>query len=141
MMALEYLIVLISIAITFLIIEVIFYFLSHFVNKKFQWLIIEKDEHPKLSREGLKKFIPHGFDKELGWVRKLNTSNFEKGKYEKTQWSINSKGCRTNPGYENLNSDISCYGDSFTFCRQVNDDETWEYFLSQLRKSNVLNME
>ena len=138
-MALEYLIVLIGLVIIFLIIEVIFYFLSQFVNKKFQWLIIGKDEHPKLSREGLKKFISHGFDKELGWIRKQNTSHFEKGKYEKTQWSINSIGCRTNPVYENLNSDISCYGDSFTFCRQVNDDETWEHFLSKIRKSNVLN--
>ena len=41
---------------------------------------------------------------------------------------------------ENLNDNlISCYGDSFTFSRQVNDNETWCYYLSKLTKSNVLN--
>ena len=34
---------------------------------------------------------------------------------------------------------ISCYGDSFTFCRQVNDDETWEHYLSKKLKTNVKN--
>lgn len=54
----------------------------NFVNKKFQWLIIAKDEKPTLSQEGLKKFIPDGYDPELGWIRKPNTEHNEKGRVE-----------------------------------------------------------
>ena len=126
--------------IVFLIIELIFRSIIISVNKKFQWLIIEKDEYPILSEDGLKKFIPHGYDPELGWTRKPNTFHKEIGKKgNPTQWTINSKGVRTNPSFDKTNSKISCYGDSFTFCRQVNDNETWEYFLSNLFNTNVQN--
>ena len=123
----------------FFIIELVVYIRVYFVNKKFQWLIIAKDENPPLSQEGLKKFIPYGYDPELGWIRKPNTEHIEKGQHGITKWTINPKGARTNPGFENLNSKISCYGDSFVFCRQVNDDETWEHHLSKLKETNVIN--
>ena len=129
----------ILIIIAYGIVEFIAYSLVSFVNKKFQWLIIQKDEFPTLSTEGLKKFFHHGYDSELGWVRKPNTSHTENGKEGKTKWNIGENGARINPGFEQINSKISCYGDSFTFCRQVNDDKTWEYFLSKLQQTNVLN--
>jgi len=135
----EYYSIIITIILGFLIIEISFYLIILFVNKKFHWLIMAKDKSPKLSKEGLKKFIMHGYDKELGWIRKPNTSHIENGKEGQTKWSINSNGSRTNPEYDHLNSEISCYGDSFTFCRQVNDKETWEHNLSILRKTNVSN--
>ena len=122
-----------------LVVEFVAYALVSFVNKKFQWLIIQKDELPTLSTKGLEKFFRHGYDSELGWVRKPNTSHIENGKEGKIKWNINENGARTNPGFEHTNSKISCYGDSFTFCRQVNDDKTWENFLSKLQKTNVLN--
>lgn len=34
---------------------------------------------------------------------------------------------------------ISTFGDSFTFCDQVNDNETWQYYLSKKLEKNVLN--
>ena len=123
----------------FFIIELVVYIRVYFVNKKFQWLIIAKDENPPLSQEGLKKFIPYGYDPELGWIRKPNTEHIEKGQHGITKWTINPKGARNNPEFENLNSKISCYGDSFVFCRQVNDDETWEHHLSKLKETNVIN--
>ena len=125
--------------IIFVIIELFCYLIVWFVNKKFQWLIITKDEEPILSKDGLKKFILNGYDGELGWTRKPNTLGIEDGKDCTTKWTINPKGCRTNPDFEKLNSTISCYGDSFTFCRQVNDDETWEHYLSKSQKTNVQN--
>ena len=127
------------IIIGFFIIEIFTRSIILIVRQKFQWLIISRDEHPKLSETYLKKFFIHGYDPLLGWVRKPNTFHEEKGEFEATKWTINGKGSRTNPGLENLESKISCYGDSFTFCRQVNDDETWEYFISLYRKTNVLN--
>jgi len=115
------------------------YYFASFLRTKFPWFITAKDEFPPLSKEGLDKFMPHGFDQELGWIRKPNTEKEEIGKWGKTKYHINSKGCRNNPQFENSPMTISCYGDSFTFSRQVNDNETWEHYLSKLTNTNVLN--
>lgn len=122
-----------------IICETIVYILVTTVNKKFQWLIIKRDEKPKLTKKGLERFFLNGFDEELGWVRKPNTNNAESGKIKSVNWNINEKGARINPDFEEKESLISCYGDSFTFGRQVNDDETWEHELSKLTNSNVQN--
>ena len=135
----EYFFYIIMALVIFIIIELVFRSIIVFVNKKFQWLIIGKDEHPILSEDGLKKFIAHGYDSELGWIRKPNTKHDEKCQNGISMWNTNSKGARNNPGFENLNSKISCYGDSFTFCRNVNDNETWEHYLSKLKETNVIN--
>ena len=123
----------------FFIIETIVRRIVLQVNQDFQWLIVEKDKIPILDKHGLSKFISHGFDPELGWVRKPNTSHDETGKFGKTNWTINQFCARTNPNFDNLESNTSCYGDSFTFSRQVNDDETWVHYLSEFTNSNVLN--
>lgn len=120
-------------------VEILLHFWVGFVRSHFQWLITEKDEFPILSEDGLKKFISSGYDPELGWDRKPNTSHQENGKYGTTTWNIDSNGSRLNPDFEGKNSTISCYGDSFTFCRQVNDNETWEHFLSKFQNTNVQN--
>jgi len=135
----DFWIILVSFVIFYFILEFSFYFIVSFVRKHFQWLIVKSDENPSFSKEGLSKFILQGYDSKLGWVRKPNTSNKEKNTFSSSEWSINNKGSRTNPGFEDLHSLISCYGDSFTFCRQVNDDETWEHFLSQINNDNVQN--
>jgi len=123
----------------FFIIETIVRRIVLQVNQDFQWLIVEKDKTPILDKHGLSKFISHGFDPELGWVRKPNTSHDETGKSGKTNWTINQFCARTNPNFDNLESNTSCYGDSFTFSRQVNDDETWVHYLSEFTNSNVIN--
>lgn len=86
-----------------------------------------------------KKIFDHGYDNELGWVRKPNTFHNEIGRGGEVKWTTNEFGARTNPGFDLSPSSISCYGDSFTFCRQVNDDETWEHFLSKEINQNVIN--
>ena len=129
---------LIAVAVFFLI-ETIVRRIVLQVNQDFQWLIVEKDKIPILDKHGLSKFISHGFDPELGWVRKPNTSHDETGKSGKTNWTINQFCARTNPNFDNLESNTSCYGDSFTFSRQVNDDETWVHYLSEFTNSNVIN--
>ena len=134
-MFVEILIICLSIITIFFLIEKIVQKKINEIRKEFPWLITSHDELPQLSEEGLKKFISRGFDSELGWVRKPLTSNNETGKKGTTKWSISENGARTNPSFEHLNSKISCYGDSFTFSRQVNDDQTW----AQDRKSTRLN--
>jgi len=95
------------------------------VNRQFQWLIVKKDEEPSLSKIGLEKFFKQGYDSELGWTRKPNTSHEEIGKHEKTLWNIDEKGSRKNSFNETNNLKISCYGDSFAFCRQKNSKTTY----------------
>lgn len=119
--------------------EIFSYFLIKRLRKDFQWLITPDDELPTLSDEGLDKFIKSGYDGELGWVRKPNTEKKEMGKEGKTKYHIDSRGSRKNPGHEKLPIKISFYGDSFLFARQVNDNETCQWHLSELTKTNVLN--
>jgi hypothetical protein len=122
-----------------IIIEIGSYFLVCFIRKNFQWFITPKDYFPTIDDDGLKKFISHGYDPELGWVRKPFTQKEETGRDGKTLYTINGVGARSNPNHENLEHFISCYGDSFTFCRQVNDNETFEWQLSEITKTDVLN--
>ena len=121
------------------LLEAASHWLINKLREDFQWLITQKDEYPALSEEGLEKFFIHGYDPELGWVRKPNTQKEELGKFGKTIYHIGKNGSRKNPGHENLPKKISFYGDSFPFGRQVNDNETCEWYLSDFTKTNVLN--
>jgi hypothetical protein len=121
------------------LIEILAYLAVSYTNKKFQWLIMQRDENPELSKKGLEKFFEHGYDSELGWIRKPNTTHNEKGKEGITKWTINNYGGRNNLKFEDINSKVSTYGDSFTFCRQVNDDETWQHWISKFQNTNVKN--
>lgn len=130
----------ISILFFFVLLEYLFEKLVDCIRSRFQWLITDKkDRSPHIDPAGLEKFLSDGFDPELGWVRKPNTSHAETGRFGKTEWHTNEIGSRFNPGHEHLPVKISCFGDSFTFCRQVNDDETWEFYLSQFSQTNVRN--
>lgn len=121
------------------LVEVFFVFLVYSVRKRFQWFITPLDERPVIDDVGLRKFIEHGFDSELGWVRKPNTWHNEHGVNGQTTYHINSYGARLNPAADGKEQHISTYGDSFCFCRQNNDDETWQYYLSCLTNTDVLN--
>jgi len=122
-----------------ILLEVISFITVNTLRKNFQWLITKKDETPILDSTGLKKFFKHGFDPELGWERKPRTNHKEKGRYGETSYSINDIGSRTNPGHADLENIISFFGDSFTFCRQVNDNETIQWYLSELSGLGILN--
>lgn len=118
-----------------------------YLRGDFQWLVTAQDELPKLDRRALEKFLANGFDPELGWVRKPNSEGKEStgsigapsGHYAQAAYRINQLGARYNPGHEHLPARISTYGDSFVFSRQVNDDQTWQWYLSELTQTNALN--
>lgn len=129
----------VAVVCAYLFCEVLFHIFITKLNHKFQWLIIAKDKYPFFSKALLDKFFSESFDLELGWCRKPNTSKQEKGKHGVTKYHINEKGQRKNPNHEHLPMCISTYGDSFTFCRQVNDKESFQWYLSELTQTNVLN--
>lgn len=119
------------------------------VNYKAEWLkakrlvYIDYDENVgRITDADLKHFREQRFsiyDKGLGWVLKPDSA----GKDRNTagnEWtfSIDHRSARVNP--VNVGEEkISTYGDSFTFCHEVNDDQTWQYFLSKLTGTNVAN--
>lgn len=95
-----------------------------------------KEETPRITPRLLDQFYDAGFDPELGWVRKPNTSKFDLGKYP---YSIDGRGSRANPGHEGFPLRIGTYGDSYTFCREVEDANTWQWHLAEELGCNVLN--
>ena len=121
------------------VIEIILVITVRYFRHDFQWLITEQDEFPALDQEGLVKFFKHGFDGTLGWVRKPNTAGGDKSKCGKTRFTIDSKGARTNSLMKQKDEVIATFGDSYTFCRQVNDDETWQVHLSKMLGMQVSN--
>jgi hypothetical protein len=128
------LIVVISLA----LFEILIYFVVKSQSKKFSWIITSRDDYPDLDQEALKKFISNSFDRALGWVRRPNTKGVEKGKYGNIEFHINKDGARANK-YDMLKKSIAVFGDSYSFCRQVEDDETWEAQLSEIDNIGVLN--
>ena len=109
-------------------------------KKKFMWLIDHKDENPKFQKNKINLYIKKSFDKELGWIRKANTSGKEESYNNTSFFKIDKKGSRFNPNNNSkYKKNIVTLGDSFTFCRQVNDNETWQAFLAKSKKLNVLN--
>jgi len=106
----------------------------------FQWLIMKEDKLPTLDAKALEKFSKKGMDPELGWVRKPYTTGQEKGRNGKsTQFTVNEFGARSNPGYDDKQPEISLFGDSYAFGRQVNDDQTWAHQVSKKIDKNILN--
>lgn len=106
-------------------------------RKQFQWLITEKDEVPALDRKGLEKFFRSSYDPELGWVRRPNSEGKESGRNGTIIFHIDETGSRANP--VEAPPRVASFGDSYTFCRQVEDDETWQAQLSKMTGEKVLN--
>lgn len=107
-------------------------------RRSFQWLITARDTCPDLDAKALSKFIKTSYDPELGWVRKPNTEGRDKLGNSFTTFSMDDNGCRndTNRGTPPR---IAVFGDSYAFCRQVYDNETWEHHLGQSLGIDVLN--
>jgi len=119
--------------------EICMTLIVNYFRDSFQWLITTKDEHPYLDNKALNKFFTHGYDSNLGWIRKPNTYGVEKSGLNQTTYNIDFMGSRTNPDATTLKAFIASFGDSYTFCRQVNDNETWQYYLTQTINQAVLN--
>ena len=124
-------------SLTFLIFfEFFIFILFSRLKKKFKWLISSEDLNPMFTENKFQNFIKKNYDKLLGWDRKPETSGFEISN-RKTHFKINKFGFR---GKKKYKRDLyNVFGDSFAFCRYVNDNETWQYHLSKKNKKNVLN--
>lgn len=82
--------------------------------------------------------MDNSFDPELGWVRRPNTSGVEQGANGEVRFHIDARGNRLGSRAD-LPASIATFGDSYVFCRQVADGETWQSVLSDSMKVGVLN--
>ena len=114
--------------------EIVLQSLVLWLKKDFQWLITKQDEFPINDQSQLNEFIKKSFSKHTGWERKPNTKGFEFLNNVRTSFKISQNGYRETENNFN-NPKISVIGDSYAFCRYVNDNETWENFLE--KKMNI----
>jgi hypothetical protein len=108
------------------------------LRREFQWLITEADELPTLDPAALGKFIATSFDPHLGWVRRPGTTGREKGKKGDITFHMDEAGARARAAGTQPPT-VAAFGDSYVFCRQVEDDETWGEALDKAAGIGVMN--
>lgn len=102
----------------------------------FKWLVEKKDEKPKFDKVKLKKFFNKNFHKIYGWDRKPSSSGIEFSN-KISKFKISKDGYRGNLKFKK--NSISVFGDSFAFCRYVDDHMTWEHILEKNISRPVMN--
>ena len=129
----------ISIFIYVIIAELALFLMILYLKKDFPWLITPRDLSIKIDQEVGRKFFVNSFHPTLGWMRKENSMFSDETVNGVVTYTISNDGSRKNHLFNPRNSLITSYGDSFCFGRLVNDDETWQYYLSKKLHTNVSN--
>ncbi|MER6738269.1 hypothetical protein [Streptomyces puniciscabiei] len=120
--------------------ELTMFALVRLYRRSFPWLITRGDEAPALGPDVVQAHADRSFDALLGWCRRPGEHGTEVTADGTVTFSVDALGRRTEPGHaDGAPAPIACFGDSFTFCRLVGDDETWPHHLSLLTGVNVAN--
>ncbi|WP_436344190.1 hypothetical protein [Natronorubrum sp. FCH18a] len=109
---------------------------------------VATEEFPEIDRNLLDKFS--SFDSELGWCPQPNrekqkdTGDHLPGEevrsvvtYSTDEYA--SRVCPARERNEDADVTVSTYGDSYCFCREVDDDETFQNYLAQELDTHVAN--
>lgn len=123
----------------FLAMELSLFCLIKIVSTRFQWVIMPDSKHPKVNHFILKNFLQNNYDSLLGWVPQPKSQGVDNTLIGKKEYHIDKFGRRLNTLFTESKSKVSVFGDSYSFGRLVNDDETWPYFLSCFLKTNIGN--
>lgn len=119
------------------LIEVALILVVRVQRRAFPWLITEQDERPVLPPDLVSGFIERSHDPDLGWVRRPDSEGVERGQHGEVRYRIDAAGSRALP--PGLEPRVAAFGDSYVFCRQVEDGETWEAQWSTMAEFGVLN--
>ncbi|WP_434445382.1 SGNH/GDSL hydrolase family protein [Lentzea sp. E54] len=103
----------------------------------FPWLLSPADVAPEIPAALVERH--RSFDADLGWCRRPGERGTELTDRGETRYEVDGLGRRHNPGFAGLPAAVACFGDSYVFCRLVNDDETWPHQLSRLLGTNAAN--
>lgn len=126
---------------TFLIIELLIFFIFKKFKKNFQWLIDNSDLYPKFSDGLIKKYNKKIFNKDLGWDNQTNKKSSEiilKDKRFKFEYNFDKEGSRIT-GNNFKSEKISFFGDSYAFCRCSQDNQTIQHYLEKKLKYKIKN--
>ena len=92
-----------------------------------------------LTEDLARRHVEKSFDPELGWCRRPGERGTEVTDAGRTAYTVDERGCRRNPGFGTQPATVACFGDSYTFCRLVGDDQTWPHHLSRQLGVNAAN--
>ncbi|WP_124190672.1 hypothetical protein [Natrarchaeobius oligotrophus] len=105
-----------------------------------------KAEFPEIKPESIEKF--DSFDSELGWERQPNEqrkkdtghSSPNDPEADRVTYSTDEYGSRIcSKDRESSGPNVATYGDSYCFCRDVQDNETFQHYLSDELETHVSN--
>jgi len=108
------------------------------IAKKNKWIVEKQDLSLLFDRKKFQQFISNNYSFDLGWDKKPGYSNFDFNNKRKIFYSIEKKGFRTSK-FKNLKNTIATFGDSYTFCRQVKNSDTWQEITSNKIKNFISN--
>ncbi|MDC0859200.1 hypothetical protein OAP45_00005, partial [Candidatus Pelagibacter sp.] len=95
-------------------------------HNSIKWLILNKSI--KLNLKRFINFKKNIYDEKLGWSYK----------YSKKNNLITKLGYRKS-NYSKRKNHVLAFGDSYTFCREVKNHQTWEEIISKKKKTFVAN--
>jgi hypothetical protein len=124
-----------------IVIIFIFEFLIYQLIKKIKfskWILTSENFNYLFNKKKFQKFKNNNYSENLGWDKKKNLKNYEIRNNEKIFYSINKNGFRES-NYTKYKNRISTFGDSYTFCRQSKNNETWQEIISKDKKEFVSN--
>ncbi len=121
-----------------LVIEFFLFKSSKKIRKQFPWLISNEDLYPVFKENEFLFFKKFRFDYNLGWQNKPGYKNFDKIKKRKINYTISKRGFRTKRK-NNKKELFASFGDSYVFCRQVGNNETWQEQLAKNKSFCILN--
>ena len=115
------------------------FLLKIFLNLKkiFPWIIDAKDLYPKFDENRFKNFKKKRYSEFLGWDNKPKMKFFDILDRKRIYYEINPKGQRKNTNKKK--SLFASFGDSYVFCRQVKDNDTWQEIIAKKNNYKILN--
>jgi hypothetical protein len=109
------------------------------LRARFPWLVTPRDVAPEIAAPLVDRHVAKSFDAELGWCRRPGEQGTDVTDRGTTHYTVDARGRRHNPDFGGGPAPVACFGDSFVFCRLVDDDQTWPYQLSRLLGVHVGN--
>ena len=115
---------------------IIFYIIKKY--NELNWILTKKKLIDYFNLEKFNKFKKNTYNFFLGWDLKPNFKSYDQSDNNKISFSINKKGFRES-NFKNKKNKIITFGDSYTFCRQVKNKDTWQEFISKNNNIFVSN--